>query len=143
MIESLISNPTTRMLEQTLDFTEQRHNLLLEDIANVSTPGFVEKDVSVDAFQKSLQDAVAKKWASNNNSYEPESNHDVTFSPMSSQVQVQPMEVKSSVAFHDKGVRSMEDLMGKMADNAMAHNAVAQMLKNRYDLINKAINMKP
>jgi flagellar basal-body rod protein FlgB len=143
MIDSLISNPTIKMLEQTLDFTEQRHNLLLEDIANVSTPGYIEKDASVDAFQKSLQDAVTKKWASNNNSYSPDSSQAVTFSPFSSQVQVQPVEVNNSIAFHDRGVRSMEYLMGQMADNATAHNAVAQLLKGRYDLINKAINMKP
>ena len=143
MIDMLISNPTTRMLEQTLDFTEQRHNVLLEDIANVSTPGYVQKDVSVAAFQKSLRDAVARKWASNNNTYEPESNEAINFAPNASQVQVKPTEVRNSVAFHDRGVRSMEYLMGQMADNAMAHNAVAQPLKNRYDLVNKAINMKP
>ncbi|MGN6367273.1 MAG: flagellar basal body rod protein FlgB [Phycisphaerae bacterium] len=142
MIDSLISSPTIRMLEQTLDFTEQRHNVLLEDIANVSTPGYVQKDVSVAAFQKSLQEAVARKWASNNNDYEPESNGVVDFTPGVSTVQVKPAEVVNNVGFHDRGVRSMEYLMGQLADNAMAHNTISQLLKNRYDLTAKAIKMQ-
>jgi len=143
MIDSLISSPTTQMLEQTLDFTEQRHNVLLEDIANVSTPGYVQRDVSVDAFQQSLQAAIAKTQGSNNDDYEPESNDAADFVPGSSLVQVKPQEVANTVAFHDRGVRSMEYLMGQLGDNAMAHNTVSQLLKSRYDWITKAINMKP
>jgi flagellar basal-body rod protein FlgB len=142
MIDSLISSPTIRMLEQTLDFTEQRHNVILEDIANVSTPGFVQKDVSVAAFQKSLQDAVARNGASNNDAYDPESNEEISFTPGTSTVRVKPAEVVNNVAFHDRGARSMEYLMGQLADNATAHNTVSQLLKNRYDLTAKAIKMQ-
>ena len=31
----------------------------------------------------------------------------------------------------------------EMADNAIAHNMAAQFLKSRYDLVNRAISMKP
>ena len=130
------------MLEQTLDFTEQRHNVLIEDIANVSTPGFVQKDVSVAAFQKSLQAAVARKHASNNDTYEPDSNQEIDFTPGASTVQVKPAEVVNNVAFHDRGARNMEYLMGQLADNAMAHNTISQLLKNRYDITAKAIKMQ-
>ncbi len=142
MIDSLISSPTIRMLEQTLDFTEQRHNVLLEDIANVSTPGYVQKDVSVAAFQKSLQDAVARNSASDNETYDPESNQDISFTPGASSVQVKSAEVVNNVAFHDRGARSMEYLMGQLADNATAHNTVSQLLKNRYDITTKAIKLQ-
>jgi flagellar basal-body rod protein FlgB len=143
MIDALISTPTIRMLEQTLDFTEQRHNVLLEDIANVSTPDYVQKDVSVDEFQKSLRKAVAQQRASANDAYNPESTDTVDFVPGSSVIQAKPKETVNSIAFHDRGVRNMEYLMSNMADNAMAHNIVSQMLKNRYDILNKAIMMKP
>lgn len=142
MIESLVSSPQVRMLEQTLDFTEKRHQVLLENIANVSTPGYVQKDVSVREFQKSLQDAVARRRESNNNAYAPEDGETVEFSRGSSLVRVKPQETVNSVGFHDRGVRNMEYLMGEMADNAMAHNAVAQLLKGRYDAVSRAISMK-
>ena len=142
MIDALISNPTVRMLEQTLSFTEQRHNLLLEDIANASVPGAVQKDVSVGEFQQSLRKAINQKRASANNVYEPESGRTVSFEPGRSRVTVTPREEVHSVAFHDRGVRDMEYLMSELADNALGHNMAAQFLKSRYDAIGRAISMK-
>src|SRR4051812_45273043 len=126
MIDSLVSSSTVKMLEQTLNFTEQRHEVLLEDIANVSTPGFVQKDVSVGEFQNSMRQAVEARRASFNNAWAPQSGETVKFAACSSQVVAKPLETVNSVAFHDRGVRNMEYLMGEMADNAMAHNMVAQ-----------------
>jgi flagellar basal-body rod protein FlgB len=143
MIESLISTPTVRLLEQTLDFTEQRNNVLLSDIANVDTPGYLQKDLSVDAFQKSLRKAVARQRASTTDDYEPESTDTVEFIPGSSVIQTKAKETASGSVFHDRGARDIEYLMSQFADNATAHNMVTQMLKNRYDILNKAIMMKP
>ncbi len=143
MLDSLISSPAIKMLEQTLNFTEQRHNVLIEDISNVDTPGYVQKDVSVDQFQQSLQSALAKTRASNNDAYSPESNDSVEFDANGTDIAVKPANAINSVAFHDRGVRNMEYLMTQLADNAMGHNTVTQLLKNRYDMVTKAISMKP
>ena len=43
MIESLVSSPTIDLLERSLSFTEQRHQVILANIANVSTPGYVQQ----------------------------------------------------------------------------------------------------
>ena len=142
MIDSLLSSPTTRMLEQTMDFTEQRHMVLLEDIANASTPGYVQRDMSVQQFQKSLRDAVKKQRESLNEFFEPQSNDTVDFDEGGSTVTAKPMEMPNAVPFHDRGVRSMEYLMSQMADNALAHNMAAQFLKSRFDTLAKAISMK-
>src|SRR6476660_7368622 len=120
MIDSLLSSPTTRMLEQTLSFTEQRHNLLLDNIANVSTPGYVEKDVPVEAFQAQLRQAVDERRASLNDTYDPQSTNDVTFEPGGSRLAIHPQETPNSVAFHDRGIRRAEFLMSQLADNALA-----------------------
>ena len=60
MINSLLSDPTVRMLEQTMSFTEQRHQVLVEDIANIDTPGFVQRDLSVAQFLKARYDQLAR-----------------------------------------------------------------------------------
>ncbi len=142
MIDTLLSNPTVRMLEQTMSFTEQRHNVLLADIANASTPGYVQRDLPVAQFQKALRDAVKRQRESLNDTYEPQSQDTVGFEPGGSGVTTQSVEMPNSVPFHDRGVRSMEYLMSQMADNAMAHNMAAQFLKNRYDTLARAIAMK-
>ena len=86
MIDNLLSSPTTRMLEQTMSFTEQRHQVLAGDIANVDTPGFVQRDMSVADFQKSLRAAVNRNRESLNDAFEPESTSSVAFEPCGSRV---------------------------------------------------------
>ena len=141
MIDSLVSTPAIRMLEQTLSFTEQRHQVLSEDIANASTPGFVQRDLSVEEFQGSLREAVIRRRRSATDIYAPESGNTITFAG-DSNVDAQPAEYPNSVVFHDRGIRSMEYLMSEMADNAVAHNMTAQLLKGRYDQLSRAISMK-
>ena len=131
------------MLEQTMDFTEQRHMVLLEDIANASTPGYVQRDLPVAQFQQSLQSAIKKQRESLNDLYDPQSTDDIGFESGGSAVSTQAVEVPNSVVFHDRGIRSMEYLMSQMADNAMAHNMAAQFLKARYDILTRAISLKP
>src|SRR6476646_368496 len=104
MIDNLLSSPTTRMLEQTLSFTEQRHNLLLDNIANVSTPGYVEHDVPVEHFQTTLRQAVDERRASLNDPYNPQSTGDITFQPCGSRVTIRPQKTPNSVVFHDRGI---------------------------------------
>lgn len=142
MIDALLSNPMTRMLEQTVNFTEARHNVLLEDIANSSTPGYVQRDLSVDQFQTALRNAFVESKASPSREFEPRSTREVSFFPGSSSIVTRPTEAPNSVAFHDRGVRSMEYLMTQLADNAIAHNTAAQLLKGKYDTLSRAISMK-
>ena len=141
MIDSLVTSPSIRMLEQTLSFTEQRHQVLVEDIANASTPGFVQRDLSVAEFQGSLRDAVRRRRLSPANVYQPQSGETVSFFGDSGVV-AEPVENPNSVVFHDRGIRSMEYLMSEMADNAVAHNITAQLLKGKYDTISRAISLK-
>ena len=142
MIDSLLSSPTIRMLEQTMSFTEQRHNVLLADIANSDVPGYVQRDLPVAQFQHALQDALRRERESLNDVYDPHSQDAVGFQPGGSAVTTEAVEMPNSVPFHDRGVRSMEYLMSQLADNAMAHNMAAQFLKNRYDQLARAISMK-
>jgi flagellar basal-body rod protein FlgB len=142
MIEALVSNPMTTMLEQSLNFTEQRHQVLLQNIANVSVPGYLQQDVSVAGFQQAMRDAVDRRRMSFNGRFQPTSNNDVEFDPCSSRVNVIAHDAQDAMPFHDRGVRSIESLMGDLADNATAHNAIAAMLRSKYDGIAKAISMK-
>jgi flagellar basal-body rod protein FlgB len=142
MIAGILSNPTIRMLEQTVSFTEQRHATLVSDIANADVPGYVQRDMSVADFQGSLRAAVKRERESLNDEYEPAEEGSVSFEPGGSGVGATAVEMPNSVPFHDRGVRSMEYIMSQMADNAMAHNIAAQLLRDRYSLMAKAISMK-
>lgn len=140
MLENLFSSPTIGALERTLNFTEQRHRLILENLANVSTPGYVQQDVSVAEFQKSLADALDKTRQGFNVPLQPDDTTTIGFDGTS--VSLKPVAAANAQPFHDRGARSMEELMGQLADNAEAHNMAASFLKNKYDGLQRAISMK-
>lgn len=53
-----IAATTIGALEQTLSFTERRHELLAGNIANMSTPDYRSRDLDVSEFQASLADSI-------------------------------------------------------------------------------------
>jgi flagellar basal-body rod protein FlgB len=142
MISDLVTSNQIDLLERTVSFTEQRHKLILENLANVDTPGYVQKDVSVQDFQKSLSDAIEKTRQSFSASLDPEDTDTVQFGGSGNLVSLRPQGVVKATPFHDRGVRSMENLMAQLADNAQAHNMAAAMLKGRYDTVQRAISLK-
>ena len=142
MLTDLLNTPATSLLERTMNFTEARHEVILENIANVSTPGYVQKDASVSEFQKSMQAALDRSRQNFNTPLTPDSTATVKFDPASSAVSVNPQPVVTSPAFHDRGIRSMESLMGDLLDNAQVHNMAAQLLKSRYQWVTQAIQMR-
>src|SRR5690349_11369620 len=106
-IERLLNQGNSPLLEQMVRFTEVRHRLLMEDVANVSTPGFRQKDLSTEKFQSALRDRIEQR-----DSAAPGS---VGFEDVSAENQ----ELNHQILFHDGNNRSMEQLMSDSAKNAL------------------------
>lgn len=140
MIDKLVGSSSIALLERTVNFTEQRHQLILENLANVSVPGYLQKDVSVNEFQQSLAKTVALQHQVNDTNLTPKDTSTIRFQGNS--VTLKPKPVTSAQPFYDRGARSMEELMGQLADNATAHNVATAMLKGKYDTLQKAITMR-
>ena len=49
------------LLEQMLRFTAARHQLIAENVVNISTPDYRQKDLSLDKFQQLLADRVDRE----------------------------------------------------------------------------------
>ena len=79
MIDSFLNSPTVNLLEKTLSFTEQRHNLILQNIANADTPGYIQQDVSVAQFQKTLADALEKQSTDASATFDPDDTSTISF----------------------------------------------------------------
>lgn len=140
MISRLVSSPAIDLLERTLSFTERRHELLVSNIANVDTPGYVQQEVSVKDFQAAMQKAIEARRAAYNAPLEPENTDTVEFTGAA--VRLKPQKAADIQPFHDRGARSVETLMSQLADNAQAHNIAAQLLRSRFDTIRQAIQMR-
>ena len=94
-IERLLNQGNAPLLEQVLKFSAARHKLIAENVVNISTPNYRQKDLSVGKFQEMLQERAEVKAASAPGS--------VGFSDIGAEAQ----EPNDSILFHDGNNRSM------------------------------------
>jgi flagellar basal-body rod protein FlgB len=126
-LDRLLNQGSLPVLEQLATFTETRQSVLAEDVANVSTPNFVQKDLSVDEFQQMLAQRVKAS-----DSAAPGS---VRFDDIDEEIQ----NPTTGILFHDGNNRSMEQLMSEQAKNALMHNLAIELLKDQYSQLDIAI----
>jgi flagellar basal-body rod protein FlgB len=126
-IERLINQGNAPLAEQVMRFTSARHQLLLENIANVSTPGYRNKDLNVAQFQHLLRDRVQERRGAPPGS--------VGFDGIDSEV----FEPTGGLMFHDENNRSMEQLVTDGAKNALMHNLVVEILRRQFSSLQNAL----
>jgi flagellar basal-body rod protein FlgB len=126
-VDRLLNQGSEPVLEQTLQFTEARQRLLAEDVANSSTPNYVQKDLSLDGFQKVLLDKIEEQGS--------EVPGEVKFDDISMDVQ----HPAHTILFHDGNNRSMEQLMSDQAKNALMHNMAVELLRDHFSMMETAL----
>jgi len=57
-LTSLITDNITEILVKIIEFTHTRQKVLAQNITNIHEPGFVPKDLAVDEFSRSLNNAI-------------------------------------------------------------------------------------
>lgn len=126
-IERLLNQGNAPLLERTLEFTAQRHRLIAENIVNVDTPGYVQKDMSLEKFQSMLRRRVEDRrngppGATGFGDIDGELEHPAR-----------------GILSHDGNNRSMEQLMSDQAKNALLHNMVVELLKKQFASLENAL----
>jgi flagellar basal-body rod protein FlgB len=129
-VDRLLNQGSSPALEQWLKFTDARQSLLAEDVVNVSTPGYTQKDMSVDAFEKELTAKEAQAGDASPGA--------VSFDDISMDVSK-----PNSLVFHDGNNRSMEQLMTDQAKNALMHNLAVELLRRQWATLDMALKEKP
>jgi flagellar basal-body rod protein FlgB len=129
-VDRMLNQGPSPVLEQMLQFTDSRAELLGEDVVNASTPGYIQKDLSVGEFQKALAAKVDEAETAGPGS--------VDFTDISMD-ETNPR----SLLFQDGNNRSMEQLMTDQAKNALMHNLAVELLRRQYATLSMAIMEKP
>ncbi len=130
-IDRLLNQGSEPMLEQMLRFTEARHRLIAQNVVNISTPGYKQKDLSLEKFQHMLAERATQASEAGPGS--------VPFDDIG-------MEAENShhgMLFHDGQTRSMEQLMSDQAKNALMHNMAIELLRRQFQTMEMAIKGQP
>jgi len=140
MFNELFNNDRTiPVLDSMMSFTQARHKMLTENIANIDTPGYRTQNLDAKAFQQQLAKAVAQQ--------QEDRSAELSFE---STTQIQPIgggqlrftptrEPAENVLFHDKTNARIERQMAMLAENTMMHQATTELLVGRYQSMLKAI----
>jgi flagellar basal-body rod protein FlgB len=126
-VDRLLNQGPTPVLEQELAFTDARQEVIAENIANDLTPGYQQKDLSVDKFQKLLRKRVDLQESAPVGS--------VRFDDIQAEV-VNPA---NGILSHDGNNRSMEQMMTDNVKNALMHNLVVELLRRQYQTLDMAL----
>jgi flagellar basal-body rod protein FlgB len=122
-LDRILNTGSAPLIERMVQFTGARHAVLAENIANSTTPGYQQKDLSLPAFQKALGRRIEERETSAPGA--------VSFDDMTGEV----TSPTGGIMFHDRNSRSMETLMSDMASNALKHNMYTEMLRKQYDTV--------
>ncbi len=156
MIDGLTNSDGIPALQRLMQFTGQRHRIILNNIANLSTPGFRPTDVSPQAFQAQLAEAIEAKRTGGapraalgidgetagagfgaDSALPMRSTREVDALP--DRLVLHPEATGDNILFHDGNDRNVERVVQSLVENFMAYRAAAQLMRNRLEIINTAI----
>ena len=140
MIEQLFNSGAMPVLERMAQFTGARHAVIADNIANLSTPYFRPRDLSVEKFQRQLRKAVDARRATATPTEGPlhlDDTREFRFGRDGLTARPEPLD--ENIMFHDRNNRDLERIMQDLAENTLVHNATLELLKNEFDLLKTAI----
>ena len=135
MIQGVLTTGALPVLERLVQFTARRHEVLTDNIANLSTPYFKPRDLDPATFQAALREAIDTRRRRPN----PTSGllpADRTELPLPGAAEGGHHQ---GILFHDQNNRDLERIMQSLAENTMVHNATVQMIRNQFDMLRMAI----
>lgn len=133
MIQSLFNGSSIPILEQVINFAQARHNVLAGNIANLDTPGYRARDLSVTAFQDRLQKAIEAR---------DEPSPRVTPGVVTNQSDHELEQVADSVKtilFHDGSDVGLEQQINEISKNQMMHNMAIGIMTSQFRTLQAAV----
>ena len=144
MIDGLTNAGSLPVLERMFQFAGARHRLISNNIANFDTPYYRAQDVSPEAFQAQLGEAVDRRRDAYGNlggELEFDSTDEVLVDAQG--LRLDPHPIGENILFHDQNDRDLERTMQALAENFMMFRAAADLMKHQHGTLMAAITESP
>jgi len=134
MENGILNSSTIPVLEQVINFAQNRHDVLVGNVANMDTPGYRVRDLSVDTFQDRLKDAIEVSQRQRE--------------PMSPGMQASKpgdaiREVSDSIPsilYHDGSDVGIEQQVLQISKNQFMHNMAISLMSSQFQMLQTAIS---
>ena len=141
-VDRILGSPTRRALELTAAYTEARHNVLAQNLANVDTPDYHAQRLDPQTFQQTLQTALDQTQDNPAQALELRGDAQVSTDTQGRLVTKPATEPAANVLFHDGTNARLETLTTDVARNNLSHQLALNLLKTSYDRLVLAIRGK-
>jgi flagellar basal-body rod protein FlgB len=142
-INGLTDSGALPAIEAMARFAAARQRMIANNVANLDTPGFSPMDADPEAFQAQMGRAIdARRQGANGTAVGPlplDSRGPMT-TLKDGRVELNPVELRENLLFHDKNDRNLERIMQDVSENLLAFQAATQLLRNRFRMIELAIS---
>ncbi len=129
-MERILQSKTIGALEQMAAFTQARQKVLAENIANVDTPGYQQKQVDLAGFQKALAEALQRHPPGRGL---PQVTTDQVQRDANGSLVLRPgVEPAANIQFHDGTNGRIEQVVTDMSRNQLLHQISVDMLTKKY-----------
>jgi flagellar basal-body rod protein FlgB len=137
LFNDIVNSESIPAMEKMLAYTQARHQMLVDNIANVDTPGYKTKQLDTRAFQKSLREALDERSGTRT----PHLRGRQEFrQDASGYLEVTPTEEPAeNILFHDQTNMRIEKQMSMLAENTLMHQVMAERLRGKFGDLMAAI----
>ena len=138
MLGALFDATAVPVLEQVVGFTQARHSVLAGNVANADTPGYRVRDLSVEAFQTQLKQALEQRRAPASVSSDAASLRHTTRDRDAAMDDVR--DTLRNILYHDDSNVSLEQQVNELNKNKTQHDLAIAVLRSQFDLMRAAIS---
>jgi flagellar basal-body rod protein FlgB len=132
VINHIFQHTTVPVLEQVVNFAQQRHGVLAGNVANIDTPGYRTRDLSPQLFEQQLQQAIEARNNKTSTSHYSSSSRSVdTLKQVGENLQ--------GMLRHDETDVSIESQVTELAKNQSKHNLAIGIMSSQFRLLQAAI----
>ncbi len=146
MLNGLLQSTTIPLLEKAAESGERRHEVLVGNIANVETPGYRTRDLSVEEFEAALNQAVElrNRQLSPSETALTADEHEAEFETIFGSHLENAFEASpKNITFQDGGNRSIEHEMAEMTKNLSRQRMAVNVMNTQMEMLRMAISERP
>ncbi|MFA6043443.1 MAG: hypothetical protein WC718_00540 [Phycisphaerales bacterium] len=144
LIAELANSGPMPVLAEVMSFAAQRQQLLAHNIANLDTPDFVPLDVSTQAFQRNLAEAVKRRREGAGSAagvLDVKETRELARDGAGGLV-LKPRTPSGNVLFHDRNSRDLERMMQALTENTTVFRAASELMRVNEAMLRTAISQR-
>jgi len=136
---SFLQSNSIPALQETINFAQARHQVLVGNVANQGVPGYRVRDLSVESFQSRLKEAIEAARLQS----QPPSPGALSPTALADDPAAGMRDVRASlkdILYHDDSDVSLEKQVNEISKNQILHNVAITILSQQFRLLQTAVS---